>query len=490
MVLEMKLKKEFIKIIMILIIFFFDGLYFLVSAEQQNLLSPASDIEGIWEGKLQVPGIEVRVVFHISVTAEGELIATLDSPDQGVAGIPVDEVIFRENLLQLTIKSINGSFHGEVNLDLTAIDGIWQQSGASFKLSLQRVEKVIEIKRSQEPKKPYPYIEEEVKYENKAAGIVLAGTLTFPAEGGPFPAVILISGSGPQDRNETVFGHRPFLILTDYLTRHGIAVLRFDDRGVGESGGDYALATSEDFATDVLASINYLKGRIEINPWRIGLIGHSEGGLIAPMVAIQSSDVTFIVLMAGPGLTGEEILYLQSRLISRTRGLSEEEIIRDENYNKKIYSLIKAEEDEKILVEKLQQVLLDYINELSEEEKNSIGNIEMYLRAQIQSLLSPWFKYFLIYDPRPALSMVSCPVLALIGEKDLQVPPEENLKAIESSLIKGGNRDFTIKEFPGLNHLFQTAETGSPDEYIGIDETISPVVLKYITDWILEHTKK
>lgn len=487
MVLEMKLKKEFIKIIMILIIFFFDGLYFLVSAEQQSLISSTNDIAGIWEGKLQVPGMELRIVFHITVNPEGELIATMDSPDQGVRGIPVDEVILQDNILQLTIKSIGGSYQGDFNSDLIAIEGIWQQSGTSFKLSLLRVDKAIEIKRLQEPKKPYPYIEEEVRFENKAVGIVLTGTLTFPAESGPFPAVILISGSGPQDRNETVFGHRPFLILADYLTRHGIAVLRFDDRGVGESGGDYALATSEDFATDVLAGISYLKSRIEIKPWQIGLIGHSEGGLIAPMVAVQFPDIAFIVLMAGPGLSGEEILYLQNKLISRARGLSEEEIIRDKNYNREIYSLIKIEENEKVLAEKLRKILLDYVDELSGEEKNRIGNIEMYLSAQIQSLLTPWFKYFLIYDPRSTLSMVSCPVLALIGEKDLQVPPEENLKAIGSSLLKGGNRDFTIKEFPGLNHLFQTALTGSPDEYAEIEETISPVVLEYIKDWIWLH---
>ncbi len=485
---EIRLKKIFIKIFILLIIFFFSGLSLLVSARQQNLpLQVIERIEGIWEGNLQVPGIELRIVFHISETPEGRLIATMDSPDQGVTGIGVGRVTLKENDLNLQVQSIGGSFQGKVNEDFTQIDGTWQQSGMSFKLLLQRAEKAIEIKRPQEPVKPYPYIEEEVRYENKTAGIILAGTLTFPAEGGPFPAVILISGSGPQDRNETVFGHRPFLVLADYLTRQGIAVLRFDDRGVGESGGNFTLATSEDFATDVLAAIAYLKTRKEINTRQIGLIGHSEGGLIAPMVAIQSSDVAFIILMAGPGLTGEEVLHQQSALISRVRGSSEEEIIGNENYNKRVYSLIKTEDNEKILAEKLHQLLLDHVNELSKEEKDRIGDIGVYLNAQQQSLLSPWFKYFLTYDPGPALNMVKCPVLALYGGKDLQVPSVENLKATESALIKGGNKDFTVKEFSGLNHLFQTAQTGLPDEYGRIEETISPLVLEFISDWIWSH---
>ncbi|MDD3631910.1 MAG: alpha/beta hydrolase, partial [Atribacterota bacterium] len=415
------------------------------------------------------------------------LIATIDSPDQGVTGIPVEQITLKENNLSLQIPSIGGFFQGKVNEDFTLIEGAWQQLGTSFNLSLHRVEKSIVIIRPQEPKKPYPYNEEEVKYENKVAGITLAGTLTLPDGGGLFPAVVLISGSGPQDRDEAIVGHRPFLVLADYLTRQGIAVLRFDDRGVGESEGNFDLATSEDFATDVLAGIAYLKNREEINSKQIGLIGHSEGGLIAPMVAAHSSDVGFIVLMAGPGLRGEEILYLQSALISKATGTSEEEIIRNRRFNERAYTLIKEEENQEIVAEQLYQILMDYFNELSKEEKDKIGDIEAYINVQMQSLLSPWFRYFLIYDPAPTLSKVKCPVLAINGEKDLQVPPSENLSAIEEALIEGGNKDFVIKEFPGLNHLFQTAETGSPDEYARIEETISPVVLKYISDWIWAH---
>jgi pimeloyl-ACP methyl ester carboxylesterase len=347
----------------------------------------------------------------------------------------------------------------------------------------------VEILRPQVPKKPYPYIEEEVAYKNKDAGISLAGTLTLPFGDTLFPTVLLITGSGPQDRNETIYNHRPFLILADYLTRQGIAVLRVDDRGVGESTGDFPRATSEDFASDVLAGIEYLKARKEINPKQIGLIGHSEGGIIAPMVAVKSSDVAFIVLMAGTGLTGEEILYLQGALISRVMGVSEEDIAKNRQFNEKIFSLIREEKEEKTIEEKLRQMFMADWAELNEEEKKAIGDPEVYLKAQLQSLLSPWLKFFLTYDPKPTLSKVKCPVLAINGEKDLQVPPKENLSAIEEALVAGGNKNFTVKELPGLNHLFQTAQMGLPAEYAKIEETISPEVLKIIGDWILEQIR-
>ena len=311
----------------------------------------------------------------------------------------------------------------------------------------------------------------------------------MPSDQGPFPTVLLVSGSGPQDRNETVFGHRPFLVLADYLTRQGIAVLRVDDRGVGESTGDFSQATSEDFSSDVLTGVEYLKTCKEIDLNKIGLIGHSEGGIIAPMVAVESSDIAFIVMMAGTGLTGEEISYLQGALISRAMGISEEDIDKNRQFNEKIFSLIKEERDKKTTEEKLRQMFVANWAELSEEEKKAIDNLEVYLEAQVQSLLSPWIKFFLTYDPKPTLSKVRCPVLAINGEKDLQVPPQENLSAIEAALVAGGNKNFTVKELPGLNHLFQTSQTGLPAEYAKIEETISPEVLKIIGDWILEQTR-
>jgi len=460
----------------------------MIGFAQQQDISEIS-IEGIWEGKLKVPGIELRIAFKISKNPDGTLAATLDSPDQGATDIPVEEVIFIDNTLRLEVKSAGGVFEGKVSEDFLIIEGEWKQSGQTLPLTLKRVDKAVEIIRPQEPKKPYPYIEEEIVYENKEAGIKLAGTLTLPSKEGPFPVVLLITGSGPQDRNEMIFGHRPFLVLADCLTRQGIAVLRVDDRGVGKSTGDFPQATSEDFASDVLAGIEYLKARKEINPKQIGLIGHSEGGIIAPMMAVISLDVAFIVLMAGTGLTGEEISYLQGALVAKAMEASEEDIAKNRRFNEKIFSVIKEEKDKKNAEERLRQMFMEYWEKMSEEEKNRIGDPEEYLKAQLQNLLSPWFKFFLTYDPRPTLQKVKCPVLAINGEKDLQVPPKENLSVIEEALKAGGNKDYTIIEIPNLNHLFQTAQTGAPSEYAKIEETISPVALKIIGDWILEQIK-
>ncbi|HZK40280.1 MAG TPA: alpha/beta fold hydrolase [Atribacterota bacterium] len=446
-------------------------------------------IEGIWEGKLKVPGTELRIVLNISKNPDGILTATLDSPDQGATGIPVEEVIFKDNILRLEVKSAGGVFEGKVSEDFLVIEGEWKQFGQSLPLTINRVDKAVEIPRPQVPKKPYPYIEEEAIYENKEAGITLAGTLTLPSGNGPFPAVLLITGSGPQDRNETIYNHSPFLVLADYLTRQDIAVLRVDDRGVGESTGDFSQATSEDFASDVLAGVEYLKTCKEIDPKKIGLIGHSEGGIIAPMVAVKSPDVAFIVLMAGTGLTGEEILYLQGALISRAMGVSEEDIIKNRQFNDKIFSVLKEEEDSEIAEKRLRQMFMEDWEKMSDEKKEQIGDPEVFLEAQLQSLLSPWLKFFLTYDPKPILSKVKCPVLAINGEKDLQVPPKENLSTIEEYLKTGGNQNYTIKELPGLNHLFQTTQTGLPSEYAKIEETISPVALKIVGDWILEQTE-
>lgn len=456
-------------------------------AQQQD--TSEISIEGIWEGQLKVPGTELRIVFNISKNQDGALTATLDSPDQGVTDIPVEEVIFKDNTLHLEVKSAGSVFEGNVSEDFLVIEGEWKQSGQALPLTINRVDKAVEILRPQEPKKPYPYIERQVEYTNLKAGVKLVGTLTLPSDKGVFPAVLLINGSGPQDRDETIYSHRPFLVIADYLTRRGIAVLRVDDRGVGESTGDFSQATSEDFASDVLAGVEYLKTCKEIDPKKIGLIGHSEGGIIAPMVAVQSPDVAFIVMMAGTGLTGEEILYLQGALISRAMGISEEDITKNRQFNEKIFSVIKEEKDKKNAEERLRQMFMEDWGKVSDEEKEKIGDPEVYLNAQFQSLLSPWLKFFLTYDPKPTLSKVKCPVLAINGEKDLQVPPKENLSAIEEALVAGGNKNFTVKELPGLNHLFQTAQTGVPSEYAKIEETISPVAFKIVGDWILEQTK-
>ncbi len=257
-------------------------------ASLETAAGKPGSIEGVWLGTLQVPATKLRIVFNITTRPDGSFSATLDSPDQGATGIPVGAVSMEASQVTLDVSAVSGRYEGTLNEDGSAISGKWTQGGVSLDLVLQRVDEAPKPVRPQEPKKPYPYSEEEVTYENAKAGVTFAGTLTMPRTGGPFPAVLLITGSGAQDRDETVFGHRPFLILADYLTRRGIAVLRVDDRGTGGTKGDASQATSEDFADDTLAGVEYLKTRRQIDPKRIGLIGHSEGGMIAPMVAVRS----------------------------------------------------------------------------------------------------------------------------------------------------------------------------------------------------------
>ena len=449
----------------------------------------APGLAGAWQGVLKFPGIELRIVFRLSQNPDNSWVAVLDSPDQGAKDIPTSKVVVENERLLIEAQLIGGSFEGKINADVTAIEGQWKQGGLDVPLLLKKTDKIEALNRPQEPKKPYPYREEEVAYENPAAAIKLAGTLTLPGGDGPFPAALLITGSGPQDRDETVMGHKPFWVLADHLTRRGIAVLRVDDRGVGGSGGDPALATSLDFSGDVLAGIAYLKGRKDIDPKRIGLIGHSEGGLIAPLAASQNSvDVAFVVLMAGPGLTGEEIMVLQGKLISQANGASAADTVRDGVQQQRMFSIVKEEKDPAVMEARLRQAMKDDAAKLSpEEQKKSPAAAQ---EAALKMILSPWFRFFLSHDPRPVLMKVKCPLLAVNGEKDLQVPADVNLKAIAAALKDGGNRDFTVKKLPGLNHLFQTAQSGSPSEYSKIEETIAPAALQLIGDWILERVAK
>ncbi|MFZ2497586.1 alpha/beta hydrolase family protein [Methanosarcina sp.] len=448
------------------------------------------DIKGLWIGNMEVPGgVELRILFNISTRPDGSVNATMDSLDQGARGIPVEKITYKDSNLSLEVKSVRGVFEGTLNESGKTIEGEWKQSGSTLPLVLTHIDKTLpELRREQDPVKPYPYAEEEVVFENKEAGIKLAGTLTLPESEGLFPAVLLISGSGPQNRDEEIMGHRPFLVLSDYLTRQGIAVLRFDDRSVGGSTGNFSKATTEDFAGDVLSGIEYLKSRKDIDSSKIGLIGHSEGGLIAPLVAVESNDVAFIVLLAAPGVTGEEIILSQGELIARAEGVDNETIARNKAFTKEMFSVVKEEQNDTIARKKLKKLLKSETENKSEEEKQHSNFSEANLEPQIQGLLSPWMRFFLTYDPIPTLMKVKCPVLAINGEKDLQVPPEENLLAIENALKAGSNENYTVKELPGLNHLFQTTQTGSPTEYSKIEETISPDALELIGNWISEHT--
>ncbi len=313
--------------------------------------------------------------------------------------------------------------------------------------------------------------------------------MTIPTKDGIYPAVILISGSGPQNRDEELFGHKPFLVIADFLTRNGIAVLRYDDRGTAMSTGDFNTATTDDFATDVQSAIRYLKTRKEIDKSNIGLIGHSEGGIIAPIVASKTNDVAFIVLLAGTGLRGDQILLLQQKLIGKASGISDEMLQKNELNNKKAFEIVlnstSTEQLRTELTTYLKQILMDDPNPLKPKGMSD----EEFVQTQVDQIVNPWMQHFLKYDPVPTLMQVKCPVLAIIGEKDLQVPARENLEAIHTALTKGGNKNVTVKSLPNLNHLFQECETGAPFEYPNIEQTIAPIALDEILYWLQKQIK-
>lgn len=445
-------------------------------------------LPGSWQGVLKVSGMELRIVFNVSDTDSG-LKVTMDSPDQSAFGIKVDSASFKNDSVYFYSARVQGYYDGLYKKD--SIDGNWHQAGSSWPLVLKKSEMVEAPEKPELPEKPYPYNEEEVKFEDKKAGIELAGTLTTPKESGPFPAVVLVTGSGPQDRDETLLGHKPFLVLADYLTRQGIAVLRYDDRGVGKSGGNFSGATTKDFVNDALAAIDYLEGRKDIIHNETGIIGHSEGGLVAPLASVQSKDVDFIVLMAGPGVPGRDILFEQSKLIEKAIGRSQEKINGDLQLAGKIYDVVENEKDSLTAVSKIDSIYREYYATLDSADKADFGtNPEALFEKQAQTVLSPWFKFFLTYNPEPTLEKVKVPVLAVNGANDMQVPPEQNLPVIENALKKGGNKDYKVVEIPKLNHLFQTSETGSPVEYSKIKESFAPDGLKIIGNWILAHTRK
>jgi pimeloyl-ACP methyl ester carboxylesterase len=444
-------------------------------------------VVGIWQGTLQVQGFSLRIVFTVTRGDDGELTAKLDSPDQGAMGIPVDAVEVNGDAVRFEVAIVAGFFEGVLAEDGKAIAGEWQQSGMTIPITLERSDKIPTTRRPQDPEPPFPYGVEDVRCANETAGVTIAGTLTLPRTEGPHPATLLISGSGPQNRDEELMGHRPFLVLADHLTRQGIAVLRVDDRGTGESTGDYATATSQDFATDVMACVRYLMSRSDIDSRKVGLIGHSEGGLIAPMVAAQSNDIAFVVLMAGPGQTGEEILIAQGDLLAQASGAPPAAIELNRELSRQIFAIVKAEPDDGVASEQLRAVLKETMPQLMPGQTEP--TIDAAIEGQLRSVLSPWFRFFLTYDPKPTLSKVRCPVLAINGELDLQVPPVENLSAIDAALQAGGNTDYTTREVMGVNHLFQTATTGTIAEYGTIDETISPHVLETISSWVVARVR-
>jgi uncharacterized protein len=438
-------------------------------------------VEGLWQGALEENGLRLRLQLHVAHDQKGELIAALDSLDQFVSGLPAAKVSQKDSSFHFEIPSLESTYDGTLDVTKSSISGEWGQSEIKQKLEFKRSDQALELRRPQTPVKPYPYIEEQVTFSNAPAGVSLSGTLTIPKGPGPFAAAILIAGSGPEDRDSTIANHKPFLVLSDYLTRKGIAVLRYDKRGVGQSTGSADMATTMDLAGDAQCAIAFLKTRKDIDPARIGLIGHSEGAIIAPTIAASSPDLPWVVLLAAPATKGEDTLLNQSDLIARAGGLSDAQVLSSLNFDKQAYELVLTEQDSNVVGQKLKALV--------KESGLDAALPPAALDAQLHMMTSPWFRYFLAYDPLPELKKTKCAVLAIYGTKDLQVPPKINLPMVQKAFAEGGNSQAEVKQLPDLNHLFQHAYTGSPTEYAAIDETFSPDALQMIGEWVAARTK-
>ncbi|MFN3429384.1 MAG: alpha/beta hydrolase family protein [Candidatus Sericytochromatia bacterium] len=426
-----------------------------------------------WQGELKAGAMTIRLNVRLIPGPDGTYTGTLDVPDQGATGLPLDHIEVSADRLAFGVERIGVRFEGRREPGGRAIAGEWRQGGAALPLTLTSGV-ADRARKPQEPRPPFPYRAEAVTYTNPADGAKLAGTLTLPEGQGPFPVALLITGSGAQDRDETLFGHKPFWLIADTLTRRGVAVLRVDDRGVGGSTGTPQTDTTDTFAGDVAAGVAFLRGRRDIDPARVGLVGHSEGGIIAPMVAARDPKLAYVVLLAGSGVPGADITVRQVEAIARGSGQPEAVVAEKVKLQRAIMAALVEEKDPARARARLRPLLVQ------------AGLQGDALDQQLDALMSPWFRRFVALDPRVYLARVNCPVLALNGALDTQVDATVNLGAIARAL--GHNRDVTTRALPGLNHLFQTARTGLVEEYGQIDETFAPAALTLMADWVVAKT--
>ncbi len=438
-------------------------------------------IAGVWSGATDIMGkaLGMSVTFR---TKGGELKGLIDIPEQHTSGLFLTKVRFESPAVHFELPAGPGLAVWDGQMSGDTLTGQFFQASLTGKFRFVRGP----LKPAAEPEETVPYKKEEVVFHDE--GITLAGTLTLPETPGPHPAVVMITGSGPQNRDEELFGMKPFKIIADHFTRNGIAVLRYDDRGVGGSTGQNDQSTTADFAKDALAAIHFLQTRSDINPKQVGLCGHSEGGIVAPLAASQSADVAFVICIAGTGVDGETIILKQSELIMRANGADEDKIRRNISLTKRTLDAIRTGQDLGSLTKEIRESADQEYESLPEEQRKAISDKNEYLdnlvKTQLKSSQSPWFRYFIAYDPIPALEKVKCPVLCLFGGRDLQVPAELNKSKMEAALKKGENKDHTFRIFPEANHLFLKAITGSPKEYATLPKEFLPGFLDTMTAWI------
>jgi len=436
-------------------------------------------MDGVWRATITRNGKNLRLVFKVQTGANGTQ-ALLDALDAPAYNIPVSDLTRKGNNIQFDVPAASVTYSGSLDEEANLLTGEWRRTGEpALTLTFKRESKSTvpaKHKRPQEPKTPLPYKTEDVRIKNDdMPDVTLAGTLTMPEGTGPFPAAILISGSGASDRNESFMGHKPFLVLSDHLTKNGIAVLRYDDRGVAGSTGNYSLATSADFATDANAVFRYLARRSDINKNAIGFIGHSEGGLIAPIALTDNQDAAYMVMLAGPGTDSISLALSQARLTALANGADETELNKMLTVSRTVLETVATTKNTASLLEKLDELL-------TPETLASLGTAAGQREMAKQRFTSPWYRFFVTYDPADYLPQLTLPVLAIGGSLDWQVPSDENLAGTKNLLAN--NNDTTVRQFEGLNHLFQTAKTGAMGEYRDIEETFAPQALDLISSWI------
>ena len=397
-------------------------LLFTFSVSAQNLI-------GSWNGKISFGGTSLHIVFNISENTEGKTVCTMDSPDQSVKGIPASIEFASSDSISIRVPNIGIEYNGKFKND--TIYGIYSQAGVKLELNLKKEQLV--YKRPQNPEPPYLYTTEEIEFVNEDANATLSGTITYPVnyqKGKKIPVIVMVTGSGPQNRDSEIYEHKPFLVIADYLAKNGFATLRYDDRCVGKSSGRYQAETTKEVAKDAALAVKYLRDTKQFS--KVGLLGHSEGGSVVFMLGAEKL-IDFGISMAGVGVQGDECLYQQGVAIAKQSGQE--------------YQLTKEQ-----------------------------------LREYLKSTMSPWYEFFLDYDPASDISKTTCPVFVINGEKDLQVIASTNVDALKNNLPK--NKKSQVKIYPGLNHLFQECTTGLPTEYINIEQTISPIVLEDIASWL------
>lgn len=444
----------------------------------------AGDLAGEWMGTIDAGIVPLRIVVAVEHPTEGGLAATFNSVDQG-ASLPVPTITVENGTLRFAIPQIDGSYEGRVRSDGQQIVGTWRQGGRSFPLSLERLDEPFSLNRPQHPKPPFPYTTEDIEVRNESAEIALACTLSVPPGTSRFPTVLFLSGSGAQDRDETLMGHRPFLVIADHLARRGVASLRCDDRGVGGSEGNVFLSSLDDQAGDAEAAIGFLASHPAVNRDRLGLLGHSEGALLAPLVASRNERVGFLVLLAPPGVPMADLVLRQARDLMESRGVDPELIRRAlEDEADELVLIANPSVSREELVARLEARAEKRRRTFAPEELAALNLTDQEVAQAIQQVATPWFRSLLRQDPGAFLSRVDIPVLALFGSKDLQVAADVNAPAVERALDRAPTSNVTVRVLPGLNHLFQHATSGAIEEYGRLEETFAPEALKAIVDWI------